>query len=73
MSNPLDEVVEESTDVVGRVLMVAPSDVTSSAIDHLIAKLRQDRALFIKKDLSKGDPKDVTPKDEEAETDQAPE
>lgn len=72
MADPLDPIVTDDTDVISRVLSVSPAGVTDGALDALIAKLRQNRTLFIKVDANKGGPKD-----EEApaipETDQAPE
>ena len=68
--NPLDELIADDVDVIERVLMAAPSAVTDSMLDGMIHKLRNDRALFIKKELNKGDPNDPPP-NEEAETDQA--
>ena len=72
MADPLDPIIADDTDVISRVLSVAPAQVSDAALDAMISKLRQDRALFIKADANKGAPKDEeAPK--EAETDQATE
>jgi len=73
MSDPLDPIIADDTDVISRVLSVPPAGVTDGALDALIAKLRQDRALFIKADLNKGAPKDEPPQPPDEASDQAPE
>ena len=66
--DPLLPILEDDTDVISRVLSVSPALVSEPALDALIAKLRQDRALFIKADANKGGPKDEeAPKDPEAD------
>ncbi len=55
MTNPIDDIINEpESDIINRVLAQAPGMVTDSALDALIAKLRQDRALFIKAEQSGG-------------------
>jgi hypothetical protein len=51
--NPIDPIAVERNAALDRVLRADPEQITDADLDHVIAKMRQERTLFIVSDEDK--------------------